>query len=505
MVQSATAEELADIYRALARRERRFDPAVPAAVFVGVPIAAPAAERLGHFGVDVHELAESDLDTSVRCGAYLLGGTAHGTRIPVEGPAEVSGDPAGIPGGTDGSGPVSAVVALVERVRLREWAARVGPEPRLTTLHTPGSDSRGVVQFGLGGTQVVAKIGAAEAIAAEAGFASRVNTLLAGEGRPGLFPRVYALAVEGGQGVSLMEAGAPMPIDPLFADRARTTLDGSAPDRLQPHLDALAAWYRLTAGTRRPTVADYLYRERYHVLREHPAFLATFRALVGDLAPADVLDARVDLPGGMVPGYGEAVAWLDEVAAGLLPDRGSAVHGDIYAANMLVRADGSPVLIDPRTVWEGRDRPDVGYGDPVYDLATLLHGVLPMAAILRAVQVGTTAELFDHPSGGQRFSDRVVAERGRLDLSSLRLPVHFPLAVRALEARMLQTVPGDEPPGHARTRLYVGAATSLAGWLKYERSLRTPQAWFATFAYVIWYLWQARSVWEECRSRKQDS
>jgi hypothetical protein len=39
----------------------------------------------------------------------------------------------------------------------------------------------------------------------------------------------------------------------------------------------------------------------------------------------------------------------------------------------------------------------------------------------------------------------------------------------------------------------------LLGWLKYERSLRTPEAWLATYAYVAWYLWRARDTWEEHR------
>jgi hypothetical protein len=364
-------------------------------------------------------------------------------------------------------------------------------------MHTPGSDSRGVVQFRHDGSEIVAKIGAADAISGEARFATAMNALLARDGRRGLFPHVHGLRIEGEQAVSLMEAGEPLPIAPLFADEARTTLAPSSLCMLERHLDHLAAWYRLTAEDRRPTVADYLYRERYHVLREHPALLATFRALFGGVALADVLDVPVELPGGLtVPGYGDAVGWLDKVAAELLPDHGSAVHGDIYAANMLTRPDGSPVLIDPRTVWEDRDRPDVGYGDPVFDLATLLHGVFPMAAILHAVDTGQVTGLFGEPGPQARPGQR------RLVLSSLQLPTTFPPAVGVLEARMLRTLPGSEPLRRRRTRLYIGAATSLAGWLKYERSLRAPQAWLTTLGFVAWYLWQARNVWEKPDGRE---
>jgi Phosphotransferase enzyme family len=467
----ATAAQLAAVYGALSTASPGPRTA-PMVVLVGTGVPATVAEQLHRFGVDIHSAASPELSTAGR-GAFVLGGPAHGTFVPAGPGADVDG---------------AELSAVVERARLQDWAGAAGVEPTVTTLHTPGSDSRGVVQFRHDGTELVAKIGAADAIAAEAAFAVEVNALLAEHGHRDLFPRVYGLRREGDQAVSIMAAGRPLPVASLFADDRRTVLADDAPEQLQPHLDRLAVWYGLTARTGRPIVADYLYRERYHLLREHPTFLATFAALFGGRRPDDVLGVPVELPGGTVPGWDEAVAWLDEVAADLMPDSGCAVHGDIYAANMLLLDDGSPVLIDPRLRWEGRDRPDVGYGDPVYDLATMLHGVLPMAAVLRAVETGTAAGLFDARPG---------ARDGRLDLSSLRLPIAFEPPTTALVARMLRTLPPTgEDLRRIRTRLYVGAATSLAGWLKYEKSLRTPDAWLATLGYVTWYLAAARMSWE---------
>lgn len=481
-LQPVTVGDLASLYAALDERgqsvsdqpvsDQPVNTVAPAIVFVSAPPGEPALERLRHFGIAAVDISAAGLAP----GAYLLGGALHGLRLP-------AGEP-------DFG---ATVVAVAEQARLRQWAVAC-QEPEFTTTHKPGSDSRGVVQFRLGDAEIVAKVGDADALSGEVAFASRVNELLAADGHPRLFPRVHGLLTEGDQAVSLMEAGRPMPIGPLFADEARSTLAGSALAVLTPHLEQLAAWYRLTARDQPPTVADYLYRERYHALRELPAFTATFRALFGDVPLADVLDVPVELPGGLtVPGWGEAVAWLDKVAADLLPGHGSAVHGDIYAANMLLLPDGTPVLIDPRTVWEGRDRPDVGYGDPVFDLATLLHGVFPMAAILHAVQSGDPAALF----GGDPQAGLPRPGRDRLALSGLVLPTRFPRAVTDLEAAMLAVLPpAAEPAWRARTRLYIGAATSLAGWLKYERSLASPQAWLATLGYVTWYLWQARNVWD---------
>lgn len=466
------AGELADVYASIAATRPDLDVATPVVALVGAPLAPTTLTWLRQFGVDVHSLP----GTTLPPGAYAVGGGLPPSMVPGE-----------------GAGLDDEVMAVVLRARLREWAGDTVPEPTFTTLHRPGSDSRGVVQFRFEDRDIVAKTGAREAIEGEARFATQVNSLLAREGRRGLFPTVHGVRAEHERAVSLMEAGEPLQIAPLFADEARTVLADEAAAVLEPHLELLGAWYRLTADTRPPTVADYLYRERYHALPADADFVATFRSFFGDLPMEDLFAVPVHLPGEVVvPGYREAVGWLDEVTPQLLPRHGSAVHGDIYAANMLLRVDGTPMLIDPRTVWEGRDRPDVGYGDPVFDLATLLHGVLPMAAVLHASEAGTIRDLV----GGA-----VRPAPDALDLSAARLPTDFPPAVRALEDRMLRALPRADR--HAQVRLYIGAATSLLGWLKYGRSLRTPEAWLATYAFVVWYLRRARELWEKNRCLRE--
>ncbi|MFG2222722.1 phosphotransferase family protein [Streptomyces sp. NPDC048644] len=416
---------------------------------------------------------------------FLLGGGLHGWCL--DSTAVPPAAPGGQPTADDETELISAAVIAS---RLRTWAALAGPAPAFSTAHRPGSDSTGVVQFRTGGEdgkEIVAKIGDAAMIRSETGFIARTNREITAIGRDPLFPELHGVHIEGHQGVSLMEAGHPAELDAqLFQDDARTALRPDAADTLGPYLDQLGSWYRLTAADHTPTSGDYLYRERFHALREQPAFLSTFRAFFGDLDLDALLGAELLLPGGArIPGYTEAAAWLDTHAPGLLPRTGSQVHGDIFPTNMLRRAGGGPMFIDPRTVWEKRQRPDVGYGDPVFDLATLLHGLLPMTAILQASKQDRPQNL---------FGDLDLTRPH--DLTSLRLPLHFSPELRAMESRLAAAAPGGEPVDAIRCRLYIGAACSLAGWLKYEHSLRSPHAWLATYAYTAWYLQQARSVHE---------
>ncbi|MCT2594018.1 phosphotransferase [Streptomyces sp. N2-109] len=479
----ASAAELAALYASLRNSDPALDTVRPTLVVVepfhGARLATRLAERLRPFGVGVTSLAEAE--GLSRSTVYLLGSTLHGWCL----------DRSGEPDGGDEERDFAAVGEVVEAARLRTWAAATLPEPVFTRTHRPGSDSTGVIQFNAG-KEIVAKIGGLDVIEPERQFVSRTNDELTRAGCEPLFPRLYGIHTEGSQAASLMEAAGPADLtDQLFEDAARTKLRADAVGTLMPYLDQLSSWYRLTATPRQPTVGDYLYRERFHALRDFPAFRSTFHAFFPDADLDEALGADVLLPDGVkLRGYTEASEWLNLATPSLLPRSGSSAHGDVNLTNMLRRTGGGPVLIDPRTLWEGRDRPDVGYGDPVFDLATLLHGLLPMAAVLEAAHSGTAERLF-------ATDVAVRAGGGPHDLSSLRLPLRFSDELLAVERQLITCSPGDEPPERVRCRLYLGAASSLGGWLKYEHSMRTRYAWLATYAYMLWYVERARTVYEK--------
>lgn len=395
-----------------------------------------------------------------------------------------------VTGITDSVAHTRAVIGLLTADRLRAWARAAGADPAaagagVRATYANGADSVGIVAFEAG-LPLVAKVGPRAVIDAETAFVREVNGTLGAQGDPPLFPVLHGVHHEGAQATSLMEQVEPLTLDHVvFEDKARFRLAQDAVPALEPHLGLLRRLHTSTRRPRRPTVADYLYRERFHAVVEHEGFLGTFRSFFPGWDRTALLGADVVLPGGLrTPGYTALARELDGRAPALLPGSGCLVHGDVHLKNMLRRADGSPVFVDPRTVWDGRDRPDAGFGDPAYDFATLLHSALPMSGLLQAVEEGTGEALLP--------ALPPAPEHGPLDLSGLTTPFTVDPALARLEERFLAALGPDDGAPLLRARLYVGAANALAGWLKYERALATPRIWLAVYAYVVWYLDRAR-------------
>ncbi|MFJ9559205.1 phosphotransferase family protein [Streptomyces fuscichromogenes] len=458
---------------------------------LGVTVAAASTEppeKHAHLGALSRSVARFTADdaalvphTDVDEGRFLLrwtmvlGGSRDGLLVT---------------GITDSVAHTRAVIDRLTADRLRDWAEAAGTgtgaaTSGVTATYANGADSLGIVAFEAG-VPLVAKVGPRAVIDAETAFVAEVNTGLMAQGHPPLFPVLHGVHHEGAQATSLMEQVEPLTLDNVvFADKAKFVLADEALPALEPHLRLLRVLYTSTARAQRPTVADYLFRERFHAVVEHEGFVATFRSFFPGWDPGTVLGADVVLPtGGRLSGYTPMTRWLDEASAALLPDSGCLVHGDVHLKNMLRRGDGSPVFVDPRTVWDGRDRPDIGFGDPSYDFATLLHSALPMSGLLQAVADGTSEAL---------LPELPAAPDGTLDLSGLTAPFTVDGNLARFEERLLAGLGPDTEPRVLRARLYVGAANALAGWLKYERALATPQTWLAVYAYVLWYLDRART------------
>lgn len=368
-----------------------------------------------------------------------------------------------------------------------ESLARNGQRLRSTVEHRGllpnGADSVAITRVDVT-LPLVCKMAAPSIIAAEVGYIDRINRLLEENGRPRIFPAVIASSTEEDPAWYLMEAADPVPLDQLlFADRERTVID---PGREPLFADAIARLSDLYEITFRPEVspvARYHYRDRFVVIPTRADTRTSYDLLIGGRLD-DMLGRRAILDGFACRSYTEQVAFLDERLDDLAEPVGAYLHGDAHLPNMLVMA-GGVVFVDPRTVWDGNEVGDPGFGDPVYDLATLLHSVHVMSPILRAIGAGETERLLS-----------VTEEDGVLAVTPGILRIHGNPVLPWFRDAVLHRLPLEILGRNGEARLHVGTANALLGWLKYARSVQTRHAWLAIFVSVLYHLEVARRLLE---------
>ncbi len=384
---------------------------------------------------------------------------------------------------TDGD----ALVELVRSARVAHWLEALGmpgndgvPE----AVYTPGADSALIAKVAVAQGPVVIKVGDRRVVQNEAEFTGRVNALMRGRGYAELFPRQFGATYEGDLGIIAMEPVRPHTLDSeIFADRRMTSIRADAGETLRPYLEALGNLYAASAAARPPSMGTYIYRDRFAEVVRDPGFLRCFERYFPGEDLGEFLGASWTLADGTVlAGIASLGESLRRHCGDLAPTDGSLVHGDVHLKNMLRRADGSPVLIDARTVWDGHRREDEGFGDPAYDLATLLHSLWPMSAVLKAVENRRTEELVEFAKAGRDYVTTTTSV----------MPEQVAAIERSLVDRIVLFDAGDESV--ARARLRVGAANALMGWLKYENALPTRHAWVATYIAALRYLFLALAV-----------
>ena len=180
-----------------------------------------------------------------------------------------------------------------------------------------------------------------------------------------MFPQQFAVDDEGSQAALLMERADPTPLDQVvFEDERRWSPRPDALGLLRGHLDLIEALHEVGARPQAPPVAAYLHRGRFTAIARHPGVRKAVEQLLPGWTVQQLLTAEVLLPGELeVHGYDRATAQLSTHVNRLVPASGALTHGDPHLRNLLRRTDGSACLIDPRTVWDGRDAGEPGYGD----------------------------------------------------------------------------------------------------------------------------------------------
>ena len=331
--------------------------------------------------------------------------------------------------------------------------------------------------------ELVTKLADRAIIAQEAGYIRRINRLLVDHGRSELFPTVLAICDTEDPAWYLMEAVDPTKFDEIvFADHARTILSDAGKAAIDSAVDKLIALYQLTVSPETPAVAPYHYLERFLQLPQRDDFRNAFALLVrGDLEAT--LAKPVILGDEYRCGsYREYMDFLSSSVDRLVQPFGAYLHGDAHLPNMLLSTDGSEVrFIDPRVVWDGNDVGQPGFGDPLYDLGTLLHSLHVMSAILYAIEQGETADLV-----------QVAEEADRISITPGVLRFDANPVVTEFMAYVEESFPGELLGPQWQTRLHVNAANALVGWLKYSRAIQTGDAWWAVFAAALYHLEEGR-------------
>lgn len=360
---------------------------------------------------------------------------------------------------------------------LRQGGNGLSATARFRGLLPNGADSVAIPRVDLT-IELVGKLASPDVVAQEAGYMDRLNRLLEEHGRPPLFPRVVAMNVDEEPGWYLMEAADPTTADQLaFADSNRTVLSERGEKITTSVIERLADLYQLTFRPEVPAVAPYHYLGRFEALPQRKDFRRAFEFLVGGDMER-FLRTPVSWGDTVLGSYREQLKFLDKAADLLVQPVGAYLHGDPHLPNVLLTSDRAAVrLVDPRVVWDGYDVGDPGFGDPLYDLATLFHSLRGMATILEAISNDHSAALLETEEG----VDGLVVRPGILDLADEGTLEWFVQTVERI-------IPEDILGRHWRARLHVGVANALMGWLKYPRSIPTRAAWIAVYVLALHHL-----------------
>lgn len=377
---------------------------------------------------------------------------------------------------------VDDLIEDVRAERVGHWAQCATVAPQIRTLHRPGSDSIGVIEFDCVAGRLVAKVGPEDVMLAEQEHVLRAHD----SGAP-IFPVPRGYDARAGVATRIMDAAEEAGfVERIFSRGPDGFLRSSASEipALDEHLRVLTAWHAESLADGEPEVAKYLYVDRLLTLPTSALCSRVGETVLGKEAFRDAFETEVILPDGSRTSYRELVSWVRDTYAEWHPPQSAVVHGDIFTSNLMRGQNGEPRFIDPRSAWDGAAEAPAGRGDPIFDLGTLLHAISPMVTILDACVRGTECGL---------LPESAVAA-GQVDARAT-IPT-ADTSARAAYLRRVADLTGDWADPGSMVRLHVASACSLLGWLKYPKVVRTTHTWWAVFLAVVADLARARRVHE---------
>lgn len=321
----------------------------------------------------------------------------------------------------------------------------------------------------------VLKIGKPEVIRLETEFFDTVRAVSAD-----MFPKIWSRGQFGERAWYLMEAGVPDSGEELvFADDDHYCLGDQWESSLLTELSSMAMLYSQSLIQRPCAVADYHYRRRISRVLARTDFREAAAEIGGVDNIKNLLGKPLVVNDVVLPPFAALVNSANRSAESSLPEWSTMIHGDLHLKNMVASNSSKGfLLLDPRLQWDDEPVDRFAYGDPVYDMSTLLHSIGGMATILRAIEQEATTALITVDTTDDEVRVAFAPEVLKLiETTANRFP--------AVCERLL---PPETRGDSLRSRLFIGAANATIGWLKYRAAIPTHSAWWAVYALTAMYL-----------------
>jgi len=363
---------------------------------------------------------------------------------------------------------------------------------RHPTFLPKGADSHAIALLETIPSSVL-KVGPQEILEGEARFIGFVNDLARGAGIVSPFPQIFGASTHEDPAWYLMTAASPETVENrVFLSLGEGELHEDWLDKLRHIFDPMRGIYAASVKKGRCQISTYHYTQRIHGILQRKDFAETFRRLeVSPQSVASIINSQVLLNGQILKPFGGKLDATSHHAAAALPQYLTVVHGDLHLSNILEGGGQLGFLyVDPRIQWDGLRIDKFGFGDPIYDMATMLHSVAIMGPILHNSTAGTT----------DRLCSVSTALDGTIDvqLSDVLLKNLYDTE-RAFTQLIDYLIPSKCLDSGWEARLLIGAAGALFGWLKYADAVRDKSAWWAIFAAASWYLDAAQDIFTGAR------
>lgn len=359
----------------------------------------------------------------------------------------------------------------VEDTRIINFEKNIELSERLES----GADSLAILKFETTPKSVL-KIGNPKIIDLETEFISDVS----GIGK--VFPAIYSSGkLSDGNSWYLMEGANPHKCVEyeIFRSLEHGVLIDDWQNRLCDIISPLTTIYRNSIVKHSCRIAQYHYVDRVKSITKRKDFINAYDKLDISHLPCDeFLNQEIVLNGSSLGRFYEVVNHASVIQGKNSPVYSCIIHGDLHLKNILyANESGRYVFIDPRLQWDERPIDKFGYGDPVYDMSTMLHSISSMSFILGCITARKTEEI-----AGYEVKKGIT----KITLSDDLLN-NLTAADGGIVDVCKNIFPHEVLEGQWESRLYAGASNALFGWLKYINTVRTKEAWIGIYAVSAHY------------------